>query len=132
VSGVLVDSDVLIEVLRQRRPELIRDWIRVVDADTPIFFSPVTLAEIRHGMRDRERDAIEGLFSGMTCVPIDGEIGGRAGDYLRSFHASHSVALGDALIAAAASVHNLELWTRNRRHFPMKDLRFFAPPTHTR
>ena len=126
MSGALVDSDVLIEVLRQRRPEVIREWISAVDAHTPLFFSPVSLAEIRHGMRDREREAIERAFSGMICVPIDAEIGGRAGDYLRSFHASRAVALGDALIAATASVHHLDLWTRNRKHFPMKDVRFFA------
>jgi predicted nucleic acid-binding protein len=33
--------------------------------------------------------------------------------------------LGDALIAATASIHNLELWTRNRRRYPMRDLAFF-------
>jgi hypothetical protein len=33
------------------------------------------------------------------------KIAARAGDYLRAFHASHAVALGDALIAATASVH---------------------------
>jgi len=49
----------------------------------------------------------------------------RAGDYLRAFHASHALELGDALIAATASVHQLELWTQRRKHFPMKDLRFF-------
>jgi len=35
------------------------------------------------------------------------------------------VELGDALIAATASLHNLALWTRNRRHYPMKDVFFF-------
>jgi len=33
--------------------------------------------------------------------------------------------LGDALLAATASTHNLGLWTRNRRHYPVKDLEFF-------
>jgi predicted nucleic acid-binding protein len=33
--------------------------------------------------------------------------------------------LGDALIAASASVHNLILRTRNRRHYPMKTLAFY-------
>jgi hypothetical protein len=75
-------------------------------------------------MRESERDAIERLFSGTTCVPIDQEIGKRAGGYLRAFHASHKVELADALIAASASVHQLQLWTRNRKYFPMKDLEF--------
>ena len=38
---------------------------------------------------------------------------------------SHGVQLGDALIAATAAVHDAELWTRNRKHYPMRGLRFF-------
>ena len=60
-------------------------------------------------MRDQERELIERMFSGMTCVSIDQEIGRRSGDYLRSFHTSHSLALGDALIAATATVHQGQL-----------------------
>jgi predicted nucleic acid-binding protein len=126
MSGVLLDSDVIVEVLRERSPEIARKWTTVVNTDEPLFYSPVSLAEVRHGMRDRERELIERMFSGMTCIPMEQEIGRRSGDYLRSFHASHSLALGDALIAATASVHQLQLWTQNRKHFPMKDLQFFV------
>jgi predicted nucleic acid-binding protein len=40
---------------------------------------------------------------------------------------SHAVELADALIAAAASVTGLRLWTLNRRHYPMPDVRFYEP-----
>ncbi|MGD0134083.1 MAG: type II toxin-antitoxin system VapC family toxin [Bryobacteraceae bacterium] len=125
MSGVLVDSDVLIEVLRQRKPEVDRRWMDLMNTGQLVFYSPVSLAEIRHGMRERERELIERAFSRMRCVPIAIEIATRAGDYLRAFHASHALALGDALIAATASVHDLELWTQNRKHFLMKDVQFF-------
>ena len=125
MSGVLVDSDVLIEVLRGRKPQAVRLWTDLVNAEEPICYSPVTLAEIRHGMRANERESVERAISSMICVPIEAEIGGRAGDYLRAFHASHAVALGDALIAATASVHHLQLWTQNRKHFPMKDVALY-------
>jgi len=65
------------------------------------------------------------LFAALTCVPIDAEIGRRAGEYLRLYAKSHGVELGDALIAATASIHGLTLWTRNRKHYPMKDLSFY-------
>jgi len=38
---------------------------------------------------------------------------------------SHAVELGDALIAAAAVASRAELWTRNRKHYPMKEAVFF-------
>jgi predicted nucleic acid-binding protein len=79
-------------------------------------------------MREGEQESIERTFLGMRCVPIENEIAARAGDCLRAFHASHAVALGDALIAATASVHQLELWTQKRKHFPMKDVQFFTKP----
>jgi predicted nucleic acid-binding protein len=60
----------------------------------------------------------------INCVPIDAPIGQRAGDFLRQFAKSHHLKLGDALIAASASV-NLTLWTRNRRHYPMKGIAFY-------
>ncbi len=126
MSGVLVDSDILIEVLRGRRPEVVRKWKELVDQVEPIFCSPVSIAEIRHGMRAHERESTERVFSALICVPIDAEIGARAGDYLRAFRSSHALELADALIAATASVHQLELWTLNRKHFPMKDLTLLA------
>lgn len=126
MSGLLIDSDVLIEVLRARNTDVAAAWLDVISSAEPLFYSPVSSAEIRQGMRESEQDAVERLFSATTCVPIDEEIGKLAGDYLRAFHASHSVELADALIAASASVHQLQLWTRNRKHFPMKNLGFFT------
>jgi predicted nucleic acid-binding protein len=61
----------------------------------------------------------------MLCVPIDSDTGRLAGNYLRTYRKSHALALGDALIAAAAAVNHAELWTRNRKHYPMKDLSFY-------
>lgn len=126
MSGVLVDSDILIEVLRGRKLDVAALWTDTVAANEPLFYSPVTLAEIRHGMRGHERGSTERILSSMVIVPIETEIGARAGDYLRAFHASHAMELGDALIAATASVHHLDLWTQNRKHFPMKDVQFFT------
>lgn len=128
MSGILVDSDILIEVLRGRKPDVARLWADTVTRNQPLFYSPVTLAEIRHGMRRNEQESTERVFSSMISVPIEREIGARAGDYLRAFNASHAIELGDALIAATASIHQLELWTQNRKHFPMKDVEFFSRP----
>ena len=125
MSGLLVDSDILVEVLRERRPEIVQDWIRLISSGEALFYSPVSTAEIRHGMRAQEAEIIQRTFAAMTCISIGEEIGRKAGDYLQMFHKSHALALGNALIAASATVHDLKLWTQNRKHFPMKDLALY-------
>ena len=125
MSGVLIDSDILIDVARGRDTQLLTRWTELSASDTAIAWSPVTVAEMWHGARPSEHPALQALFNALACVPIGPEIGRRAGDYLRQFAKSHHVELGDALIAATASIHGLALWTRNRKHYPMTDCRFY-------
>lgn len=125
MTTVLIDSDILIEVARARDSAIVAKWRALSESDSVPFCSPVTLAEIWHGARPGEYLQLTNLFNAITCVPIDGEIGRRAGDYLRDFRKSHRLELGDALIAATASVHRLALWTRNHKHYPMKGLQFY-------
>lgn len=125
MNSVLIDSDILIEVSRGRDLAILTQWSQLALSKLPLFCSPVTVAEIWHGARPLEHAAITALFSVVQCVSIDLPIGYRAGEYLRRFAKSHHVELGDALIAATASLHNLKLWTRNRRHYPMNDIAFY-------
>jgi predicted nucleic acid-binding protein len=122
---VLVDSDVLIEVSRERDPDLLSRWKALSSSDSVILYSPVTAAELWTGARAREHETLSNLFRTMLCVPIDYETGRQAGNYLSQYRKSHSLELGDALIAAAASLNQAELWTRNRKHYPMKELSFY-------
>jgi hypothetical protein len=125
LKSVLIDSDILIEVLRARDSSILVRWDLLSRSDTAVLCSPVSIAELWHGARPQEHSTLTTLFVAITCVPIDLMIGQRAGDYLREYAKSHHVELGDALIAATASVHKLELWTRNRKHYPMSDVVFF-------
>jgi hypothetical protein len=61
-----LDSEVIIDVLRSRSPNIVREWINVANTDESLFYSP---AEDRHGMRDQEREPIERMISGMSCKP---------------------------------------------------------------
>jgi predicted nucleic acid-binding protein len=123
--SVLVDSDILIEVSRGKDADVVSRWIDLARQDIAVLYSPVSAAELWAGARPPEHDAIDNLFRALTCVPIDAATGRQAGDYLRRYRKSHAVELGDALIAAAAILNRAELWTRNRKHYPMKDLTFF-------
>ncbi len=124
VTRVLVDTDVLIEHLRTRRP--VADKFRqLFTRDFSVFYSPVSRAEIYAGMRRGEEEPTANLFRIMESVVIDGRVGEKAGEYMRRYRASHSVELGDALQAACAFVFDLTLWTLNRKHYPMTEIRFF-------
>ena len=81
MSTVLLDSDVLIGVLRQRDPGIEAQWDRLGCSDTVILYSPVTAAEVWHGVRRSEQEAVEALFLVLTCAPIDDGIGRKAGEY---------------------------------------------------
>jgi predicted nucleic acid-binding protein len=122
---ILVDSDILIEVSRERDHDVLTRWAALAESDHAILCSPVSLAELWAGARPREHEALTKLFRALVCVPIDDEMGRRAGDYLRQYRKSHGLALGDALIGAAAVLNDAELWTRNRKHYPMRELAFY-------
>jgi predicted nucleic acid-binding protein len=126
---VLIDSDVLIELLRGRNAAIIDRWIELRESSAVVAYSPVSSAEIWRGARRAERETIAALFDALPCIPIDAVIGKQAGEYLARFHFSHAMELGDALIAATAAAHGLRLWTRNKKHFPMRDVHHFSPST---
>ena len=123
--SVLIDSDGLIEVSRARNPGILAAWRSLADSEEALLCSPVTVAELWQGARPGEHSLLDALFSALLSVPVDHETGRMAGTFLGTYRKSHGVELGDALIAAGAILHNAELWTRNRKHYPMHELRFF-------
>ncbi len=123
---VLVDSDILIEVSRGRDAEIVAAWTRLSRSDASVLYSPVSVAELWAGAFPKEHDSLNRLFEALTCTPIDEAVSKKAGQYVRKYGRSHSLEVADALIAASAVASHAELWTRNRRHYPMKELSFFS------
>ena len=97
----------------------------VARAGIPTSCCAVSWAEIFAGMRRGEETAAEAFFAGRTGVMLDASMGRRAGMYLARYGRSHGLGIADALIAAAASITALHLWTLNRRDYPMDDVRFY-------
>ena len=123
-QGAVFDSDVVIEILRGR--------VRVVEAaaaleasGVPTFCTAISWAEIFAGIRSGEETHTLAFFEARGEVVLDRQVGHRAGGYLARFAKSHGVEIADALVAATAAVSGLRLWTLNRNHYPMDDLRFF-------
>jgi hypothetical protein len=124
--SVLIDSDIVIEVLRARDQVILAQWSALADSPAPILVSPINVAEVGAGAFAHELQIITRFFAPLTCVAIDQQIGQLTGEYLRQYGKSHNVQIADALIAASAVQNQAALWTRNRKHYPMPDLSFYA------
>jgi len=126
MSKILIDTDVLIEMFRGNRRVLF--CVEQLHREGRAFFySPVTKAEIVHGMRTGEEAAVNELFSAMECIAIDDTVGEQAGLYLARFNRSHNLQMGDALIAGTARIYKAVLLTCNRKHYPMPDVKVIIP-----
>lgn len=122
----IIDTDIAIDHFHGHRAAL--DYFAEnLAAGQVLAISVVTLAEFTGGMREGEQERTEGLFRLFSVLEANQEIARRAGTYLRQFHASHKLELGDALIAATVAFHNAELVTRNRKHYPMQDIAVTIP-----
>lgn len=122
---IVVDSDVLIEVLRARDRGLIVKWSVFVSSQDDILFSPLAAAKIWPRVHSKEHPAISRLFRTLICAPIDYKIGHLAGELFRQYNKSHGVEMPDAVTAAIAIQNQAALWTLNRKHFPMAELTLY-------
>jgi predicted nucleic acid-binding protein len=125
LADILLDSDVIIAWLRGYQP--VADTVlHLLENGHSLLWSPVSIAEIFAGARKDDSASLEMLFQIPETLPISRTIGKKAGHYLQKYSKSHSVELGDALIAPSASASNLSLWTINRKHNPMPEVRLFS------
>lgn len=126
--SVLIDTDVIIDHLRGNSAarELLLDLASAGDAPA---VSVISVAEIEAGVMDVERRQVEALLGGLHVLPLDNEVAVQGGRYRARYGKSHGVLLPDALIAATARLYNKDLYTLNRKHYPMDDVRIVVPYT---
>jgi predicted nucleic acid-binding protein len=123
---VLLDSDVIIDALRGRRSTV--DALAHLERHgTPTYCSAIAWAEVFAGVRPGEEAATAAFFRSRGDVVLDAVAGRQAGAYLARYARSHGMEIADALVAAAASGAGLALWTLNRKHYPMADVRLYDP-----
>ena len=122
---VFLDTDIAIEVLRAKNRVISSKWSALTESGAVVLYSPVVAAELWAGALPHEHQLISVFFRPLICIATDYEIGELAGALLRKFAKSHSLEIADALIAATAIQHKAPLWTRNRKHYPMPELKFY-------
>jgi predicted nucleic acid-binding protein len=112
---MMVDTDVLIWYLKGN------ELARLVLEQLPRFFiSSVTYIELLQGMRNKQellflRRALKTWH--VKTLHISEEISIKAAFYVEQYCLSHSMQFADALIAATAEIHGLEVLTGNIKHY---------------
>lgn len=113
---MLVDTNVMIDYLR-RSPAATRYLGALKNKPAA---SVVSIMELYAGARSRnEETRIDRLAASTNLIPVEFEIARSAGQFVKHFQQSHGMDDLDAIIAATAEHHGLELATLNPKHFPM-------------
>ena len=123
-SRYLLDTGVLIRQMRGRKSVL--RLVRGITRLGRIAISPVTHLELYAGLRTHEEYAARKLLSRFQTIPVDEDIGRRAGWLIRQQRTKGCMlSISDAIIAATALRHSLTLVTFNSRDFDLHGLQLY-------
>ena len=121
----LPDTNILIDVINGKQG-VKRLLSQLVLEGHELASCAVTVAEVHSGIQPADTAKIQDFLSALHWYSITRAVAVRAGE-LRYAWARQGVtlALSDALIAAAALEYGTILVTSNRKHFPMPELRVY-------
>jgi predicted nucleic acid-binding protein len=122
VAGILLDTTVLIDLLRGRSGARTRLFALREAGDDP-YVCAVNVEETVRGLRPAEYRAAETLFAGVRVAALGAREGWLAGEWRREFaERGRTLAQADCLVAAAATSIGGRLATGNPKDFPISGL----------
>ena len=113
---VLVDTDILIDVLRSIDTTI--TILQTAEAQSSLCISVVTQMELVVGCRNaRELQDLETFLHPFEITNLTEMISNQAIDLLLQYRLRHGLLIPDALIAATSLVKNWALLTKNQRDY---------------
>ena len=142
MSGFLLDTNIISELVKPKPEPSVTEWIENTD-ESLLYLSVLTLGEIRRGIatlpQSRRRTTLEawldkdlrGRFEN-RILAIDQEVADRWG-LLTAAARNQGIVLPviDGLLAATALEHNLTLVTRDTGQIPSMGIAVFNPWENT-
>ena len=113
---ILLDSDVMIDLLRQYPPAT--KWFDALDEDEEILLSGYVVMELIQGCRNRaEQERLQRALAPYGVVWLSSTDCDTALGVFTRYHLSHNAGLLDVLIGQTAVVLKVPLCTFNQRHY---------------
>jgi len=112
---VIIDTDVLIWYLRGNEKAK-----KIININIPFRISVINYMELLQGMKDKNELHILQKYLkkwSTEIIQINENISSRAMFFVEDYYLSHSMELGDAIIAATALEYNEILLTTNDKHY---------------
>jgi predicted nucleic acid-binding protein len=138
MSGFLLDTNCISELVRPKPEQRVIDWMEAADEGI-LYLSVLTLGEIRKGLaglpQGKHRTRLEtwlevhlqARFAG-RIVPIDAAIADRWGSIAAGARRKgKALPVIDGLLAATALHHNLTVVSRNARDFAHAQVQVLNP-----
>lgn len=113
---ILLDSDVLIDLLRQYSPAVA--WFDALQEDEELAVSGYVVMELIQGCRNKpEQDRVQRELAPYGVVWLSQTDCDRALELFAAYRLSHNAGLLDVLIGQTAVAMGTPLYTFNQRHY---------------
>ena len=121
----LIDTDILIWVLRENKKY--QNLIIKLAKKGTLSISTATIAEIYQNVYPSELVKTERVLGDLKSIDVNPLIAKQAGLYWQKYSKNlQKLSVIDCIIAATAALNDLTVVSLNKKHFPMKDIKFLS------
>jgi hypothetical protein len=123
MQAVIIDTDIAIDYLRGNQDT--KDLMFSLWDDNKAYLSILSVYELYAGMKDDEREDTENFINACNIEPVTIEITKKAGEFYRKYRGKGITLTSlECLINATAIVRKHKIATKNREHYPNKEILF--------
>ncbi|MBA4349313.1 MAG: hypothetical protein C0415_04915 [Thermodesulfovibrio sp.] len=121
MQTVLIDTDIAIDYLRGVQD--VKNLILPLWDSNTAYLSILSVYELYAGIKDNERGDTENFIKACIIEPVTVEIAKKAGELYRKFRGQGiTLTALDCLINATAIIRGHRIATRNKDHYPNKEI----------